>query len=336
MPETQIIQFSFNGRLAEEHRLDFYESSRFQYGAARLIYTIDRYIETGKVPQKVSPKAISSKYRVAPPEKGSWVLDVLQNLPGEVVGGVVTAPIVYGLGYVYRLLFPAQKRAETAADILNSLNSGADAEEIRLFLKSYDKTKENELIEMCIAKLGALPNSADVIEITKSLVGLKQQRIVSDKFEEHMGGISYDDSERLIKKARTQIAEIGYPLSKSASSLTITDSSQENSKGTEYVINHRDVVSLSENEYEDKLLDFTVIVKSFDKETGWGKLRLFSSDDTEEVFSFLVKRQFLKNQKDDVLDAMKDRKVLITGSRVLTPAKTLKYIVFNEYLGPAE
>ena len=291
MSEELLLKFSFDGRLADEHRLDFYEAARFQYGAARLIYTIDRFIETGKVPNRVSPRAISSRYRIAPAINGSWEQEIFQS----VIGGVLAAPVIYGFAYVYRLLFPAQKRAASTANLLENLNSGADSNEIKLFLETYQNTQENELIELCIQKLtkhkAGLTHHAEVNEALQSLFELKAQRLKSNEFERLMGGVSTDDAQRLIKKTRPQIAEIGYPLSKSANSLSILDAANDNP--TNYSLSHKDIISLSSNIYEEILQDFSVVIKSFDKETGWGKLRLLNEDRSNDIFSFLVRKNLI-------------------------------------------
>lgn len=334
MSEKLVLKFSFNGGLADEHRLDFYEAARFQYGAARLIYTVDRYIETKKVPSRVSPRAISSRYRIAPAAEGSWEQEIFQNIAIGAAGSLVAAPIVYGFAYVYRLLFPAAKRAEEAASLLDNLNSGADANEIRMFLEANNASQENELINLCINKVSQANEremqSPEIAQTLKSLMQLKDQRLKATQFENMMGGINFEDSQSLIKKTRTQISEIGYPLSKSADSLNISDAANDNP--TLYTLSHKDVVSLSSNIYEDNLSVLTVIIKSFDKETGWGKLRVFAEDGSDEVFSFLVRRRELANHRNEVLEAMKDKKIIINGFRVLTPAKTLKYVIFNEHL----
>src|SRR5689334_14031430 len=48
------FRFQFSGGLASRGELNFYELSRSQYAAARLLYTIARYQESGRVPQRIS------------------------------------------------------------------------------------------------------------------------------------------------------------------------------------------------------------------------------------------------------------------------------------------
>ena len=317
MSELSIIKFSFEGGLAESHRLDFYEASRFQYGAARLIYTLDSFIENRKVLDRVTMKVANGKFRVAPPEEGSWELDVFQRVLEGAAAGVVATPIVFGLQYVYRLLFPARKRAQETIDILQSLGSGADVKEIDSFLSTYEAVNEDKLI----AK-----------EIATRLIELKKLRIQSLEFEKHMGGISFEEKERLIQKTRTQFNEIGYPLSKSADRLSIEDNTSTEAPSLN--LSHRDIVGLSADTIENILSIFEVEIKSFDKETGWGKIRIFSDDGSNNIFSFMVKRRNLSSQRSEVLDAMKGKKINISGYRVITPSNTLKYFIFEEYIGP--
>jgi hypothetical protein len=242
-------------------------------------------------------KVANGKFRVAPPEEGSWELDVFQRVLEGAAAGVVATPIVFGLQYVYRLLFPARKRAQETIDILQSLGSGADAK-----------------------------------EIATRLIELKKLRIQSLEFEKHMGGISFEEKERLIQKTRTQFNEIGYPLSKSADRLSIEDNTSTEAPSLN--LSHRDIVGLSADTIENILSIFEVEIKSFDKETGWGKIRIFSDDGSNNIFSFMVKRRNLSSQRSEVLDAMKGKKINISGYRVITPSNTLKYFIFEEYIGP--
>jgi hypothetical protein len=50
MPET--LTFHFEGALADSHRMNFYESARFQYAAARLMVKLAQFRQRGRFVKK--------------------------------------------------------------------------------------------------------------------------------------------------------------------------------------------------------------------------------------------------------------------------------------------
>jgi hypothetical protein len=52
------IQFKFEGGMADNHELNFYEASRFQYAAARFIYTLEKFRQEGKIVARLNQRRI--------------------------------------------------------------------------------------------------------------------------------------------------------------------------------------------------------------------------------------------------------------------------------------
>jgi hypothetical protein len=48
------LLFHFQGGLADQNRMDFYEAARFQYAAARLSVKLDQFRRTGRFSKRVT------------------------------------------------------------------------------------------------------------------------------------------------------------------------------------------------------------------------------------------------------------------------------------------
>src|SRR5690242_10484924 len=59
------ITFHFEGAQADDHRMNFYEAARFQYGAARLLVKLAQFRATGKFVANISDKSNHSVELVA-------------------------------------------------------------------------------------------------------------------------------------------------------------------------------------------------------------------------------------------------------------------------------
>jgi hypothetical protein len=58
---VETLQFKFEGGMADNHELNFYEAGRFQYGAARFIYTIEKFRQEGKIVSKANDRVLCRK-----------------------------------------------------------------------------------------------------------------------------------------------------------------------------------------------------------------------------------------------------------------------------------
>lgn len=54
---AERLTFHFEGALADEHKMNFYESARFQYAAARLMVKLAQFRRTGKFVKKISTRS---------------------------------------------------------------------------------------------------------------------------------------------------------------------------------------------------------------------------------------------------------------------------------------
>ena len=67
-----IIGFRFTGGLAKNGEMNFYEAGRYRYAAARLLYTVEHFRQSGKVLERLTT-AVNADFRVSAPQSGSFL-----------------------------------------------------------------------------------------------------------------------------------------------------------------------------------------------------------------------------------------------------------------------
>src|SRR4051794_4674083 len=106
MPD--IIEFAFDGKLASESRMDFYEISRFQYAASRLAVKLDHFRRRGTFPKKVTRQA-NFGIDVRPYEPGSFLIEVVAPAAAIVGPLLIELPLTSLWTYVVERVFkPAE------------------------------------------------------------------------------------------------------------------------------------------------------------------------------------------------------------------------------------
>lgn len=54
---SETLTFHFEGALADSHKMNFYESARFQYAAARLMVKLAQFRKSGKFSKNITSKS---------------------------------------------------------------------------------------------------------------------------------------------------------------------------------------------------------------------------------------------------------------------------------------
>ncbi|MBL4854342.1 MAG: hypothetical protein JKY25_08905 [Robiginitomaculum sp.] len=335
MEREPLIKFSFEGSLADRNLMDFYEASRFHYGAARLLYTVNYLSEHGKIPKRITKKIYNQAFVIHPPKKGSWELFVLGYIGLKVSDQVIKR----GTDYILNNLFPLKKKLdETATLIKRQGHLSENAQNLVNKIQGSKKENQLEIKDEAVAFINQQIIDTKLEDDFRDLViGLNQaaKRFKSAGIYEAEclpKKLSLEQQYTLIDKTRVMFKEIGYPLNKSADSVSLIHTNDNKEKVTNTIF-LSDIDALSENEMEETITVITARIKSFDKETGWLKIRVKGDTDAKGM---LLKRSNRKGNIAEVLEAMKNEVVIFSVYRVITPVGSTKYYVFNEYLGTPE
>src|ERR1700733_7633492 len=102
MPET--IRIRYDGGIADNGQIHFYEYSRSQYALSRFISTIEYFRRTGEVADRISGRRYVELV-ISTPTRGSFLQDItLTGIAEGVIGTFVATPFLALFSYVWQLL----------------------------------------------------------------------------------------------------------------------------------------------------------------------------------------------------------------------------------------
>lgn len=327
-----ILTFRFDGGDAEDHQLDIYDAARFQYGAARFIYTLEVLRQKGKVPQRIVRDSIKADFRIGAAEPRCFLQSVIAVAAPVIADTYIKVSIEQMIAFAFETMFPRKLNDQAAAELAVAL-SEQETERWRLMLEK-DRLNANERSEL-IACIRELAHSARVPEerridaskiVANDEAAEVRARLIAESGEEFQK-VSYENKQELIAINRRQMSEMGLPLKRSADTLSIlTGSTDEPIRQMDLA----DVVYLEGNKKDDEPTEMVGTIKSWDKETGWGKWR---NADQGQPISFLVRARDRETVKDRVLDKMKENELWVRFIVVRDPNRVPKYMVFDSFVG---
>ena len=216
------IFFAFEGGDADQQQPNFYDASRFQYAAARLIYTLEHFRQTGRVLERIHAK-VQADYRVSSPRPGSWVLDVVLVNSLPLAQMLIQVPIDIMLAYVIDRLIPANKPRSIALEIERERTA-----------QSREETRRHEIMAQSNAiALNALSRALDASQVhqdrlvqaleARSELQAARDRSLSLRAHNDELNDKIDDNmeAQLMSITRGQVVEMGKPLLRSAEDLVI-------------------------------------------------------------------------------------------------------------------
>lgn len=267
---AERITFHFEGDLADRHVMNFYESARFQYAAARLVTKLARFQVAGKFPQKITNRS-NTEITLEAHSEGSFDITILAPLLPIAAEVFMTTPISGLMSYVFERLI-----------------TRSDSESVISALNSQDKVVET---------LGHISdNNTQVLTQALDIISRQNEQLVdgSRRREEHLEQrIAELHRERMLDAEGLQLTKIddargqkllamGAPLIKematalrtSASSLDIISESEFRGRNNILYLNKRLAKEIETSEVDDDITSIRVDIVQYNKESGWGKVRL--------------------------------------------------------------
>lgn len=330
LSEAELIRVKFDGGLAATGQLHFYEYSRAQYAMARFIATIEHFRRTGRVTERITV-ASNVDIIVRSPQKGSFIEDLL--VPGiqQGMAAAISTPLSSLISYVWQLLAPRSEKTEDAIEQYTKVRLAelkADTKRLQ------EHTKQMEILERILAgeratsqtalelaewalksnnmAIGRLGYSRERMLQVRDEIGAEVQR--EEEFSEHkvpLEEIEESTINKLTSRLRPMVSEMALPLRRSANSMSMSHGDSKNA----YAHLDPDLVNnIQDRETEDVFVEVYGHVKSYDRDSGVGKV---SSDELLRTLNFVVPLRDRRRLRDAVLEAMKKDKVLLICRRVV-------------------
>lgn len=278
MTEIPKLQFSFRGRLAENHEMNFYESARFQYGAARFIYTLEKYRQHKKIVERLQSK-VDIDLRVRAPTPGSYIQEILIYAAPIVADCAIKAPIDALIAYVLDKTFPTGK-AESAAVRIAEERTKQSVQETARFqmmkevsLQGYASTSQAlTIIEDELKNKRKIEKELlnTLYSHKKELNSTLQREKILREWSRPLEEITPEDDKRLITQTRNSVSEWRIPFRSSADSIEISGSGDR----TPFSYANDDTFEYAFGEKTDDIPTYLEgTIKMYDRETGHGRFR---------------------------------------------------------------
>ena len=322
----EVISFTFRGGIADASELDFYEAGRFSYGAARLIYTLERFRQDRRVVRRLSRK-VNADIRIRAAERGSFLQDVLIIAAPVIADCALQVSFQAIFSYAWNLLLPPARGQDVALQIANykselekqkTEQERERTEQIRLMTEVANNNNattqqaltilEHTLKNEPQAAVNATHLSIDELNARRDeLNGFEQRRELSKEFRGQLDTIRPNEERTLTSQIRKPISDLALPLRSSAQSVDIGVAPGRSDYAKLRPESVRVIASESE---DDTPTTLRVSIRMYDKETGYGKLYL---PEIQRPISFRVLSALKHLLLDKITEAMREESVVITG-----------------------
>lgn len=325
---AQTVSLIYDGGIAAIGELHFYEFSRAVYGFSRLIQVLEYYRREGRVAQRITGEA-NVDIIIKAPQRGSFIVDA-GVLASQIVPYLKEIPFSALFTYFIDLLKSKTTKSE---DLVLSLAKIRLREEEQKTLQSTQETRRIEVLREIITDKEA--TNRQTIELLgwalkssntalgRSGMGsrqlnsaLSEARADSERraeLEKNLAGLQHippDDLARLSRKVRPLIREVGLPLRKSAESVSFSVGDSHKRMAN---FSREEIRQIDSREIDSFSSEVLGTVKSYDKETGLGKLRERA---TGSVYSFVIPFELRGQMLQDIASAMRAARVLFRGRAI--------------------
>lgn len=322
----EVVSFKFEGGFADQHQLGLYEASRFQYGAARLLYSLEYLRRKGQYPERVNPAHLKVDFRINAGEAKCFLQTVYELGTPVLAEFFIKAPLDAVLAWALNWFDRKDEKLKEFKELALGL---AKEETKRAEIHAADRDKLYEIIKMQIEQNNKDKEALHELLKAKSGIeaGKKREAVIAEHKSELDKLLDLPTEERnlIIGKSRAQLTEMLYPLKRGADTLSISVGSAAEVS----VFDEKDLIHM-EGDRRDKLpTDLVGTIKSYDKETGLGKWRGLTFP---KPIGFLVRAAQRDRLKDEILETMKEEDVVMRFFIVRDAGGVPKYLIFEDFL----
>ncbi|PWE30281.1 hypothetical protein C4N9_06215 [Pararhodobacter marinus] len=295
MPEN--ITFHFEGALADEHRMNFYESARFQYAAARLLVKLSQFRASGRFNKNISSKS-NRDVRLVSQSDGSFNINVEDNGKGKSDEEFIDLSLGDLVAYVSERVI--EKIDEDSLKEYGPIGRRAGAD------KPQSKVDEiAESIGSGKAELDEVP--ADIRDVVRRRLAEVSREERMNENTESIKKIDFARSQKLIAMSAPLISEMATALRRSADSLEVSSSVSGALKPVLFL--DQNMAAEIETSIVDKEITALLCdVIQFNKDNGWGKVKI---ENGAVTVSFSIPYDILPRIKQTLIDTMKKDQVYL-------------------------
>ncbi len=266
---SERIIFHFEGGLASQHTLNFYEAARFQYAAARLMVKLSQFRQRGSFVRNIT-SSTNFNILLLPSTKSSFNINTdssddevkedkfLDASLGDMLSFVSERLVEKGDEESLRSSLSANRDVLSGAG-LDAANDRIDADDLVRFIE--DNPDVRNLLH---------PETREAIERRIAEVE-RNQRLKRVRSE--LSKIDAAREQRLISMSAPLFSEMATALRKSATSLEVI-SAKSGKESRVLYLNERMASEIETAKVDDQITPILADIIQYNKETGYGKVRL--------------------------------------------------------------
>ena len=305
---AEELTFHFEGALADDHKMNFYEAARFQYAAARLLVKLAQFRMQGSFVKKITN---SSNFNILLEAQESGSFNVRNNSPspGQSEKKFVDLTLSDLLSYISERLIEKGDEGDLIdaiaahQQLLAEFGGGDGDGDGAIDAEEADNIVE-QIADLPSLKEGLRGDAREVVERRAAELA-RDRRLEAGRSE--VSKIDAAREQKLIAMSAPLLGEMATALRRSANSLEVR--ARSGGKPSTILYLNKKIASEIETAKVDR--DITPIlcdITQYNKETGWGKVK-FSN--TTTAISFSIPSDINKRIQPVLIDQMKKDKVYL-------------------------
>ncbi len=291
MPET--LTFHFEGALADSHRMNFYESARFQYAAARLMVKLAQFRHAGRFVQKISAKS-NFDIQLASQSDGSFNINVEDPGQSSTDDEFIKISLADLIAYVTERI--VEKIDETTLNGTTNLD-GDEAGAGSVPTAAIDHLVEEQLAGRAVTS--DLPPSVQDVIKRRVAETHREQRLAEN--QSAISRIDFARSQKLIAMSAPLISEMATALRQSADTLEVRSSAHGVTRPVLF-LDRKMAADIETAIVDEAITPILGDITQFNKDNGWGKLKI---ENGSKTVSFSIPYDILPTMKQKLIDNMK-------------------------------
>ena len=299
--------------------MNFYESARFQYAAARLMVKLSQFRQKGRFTQKITYKT-NFDIRLVTQSDGSFNVNVESPDQEEADEQFIKVSLADLIAYISERII--EKIDETTlSTVAASYRRGlvVGSAEVRDPARSLDEIVSAAMADRAIT--AGLPSQVQDLIRRRVAEAYREQRLAEN--QSAIARIDSARSQKLIAMSAPLISEMATALRRSANTLEVR--SQLGSQNRTVLVLDRKMAEDIETAIVDE--DITPIlgdITQFNKDNGWGKLKIEKGTKT---VSFSIPSDILPLIKQTLIDNMKRDLVYLQTYFVRDPSREVVRLI---------
>jgi len=306
---SEKITFHFEGGLADDHKLNFYEAARFQYAAARLLVKLAQFRKNGRFQKRITPVA-NFDIQLSANSAGSFNVNIEDNSARDHSSDALNAPLSDLIAFVGERVIRKidnEEISSVAAPLQRAFGVESASDAVSNLEKLATAAISNK------ALLDDLPDQ--VQELVKRRIAESYRENILQNSRDTISLIDPSKAQKLIGMSAPLIREMATALRRSANTLEVRSHLETETRPILFL--DRDMAEEIEVAAVDtEITSILGDIIQFNKDNGWGKIRTLNRDNVSEVISFSIPVDLLPSMKGTLIKNMQRDQVYLQTYKI--------------------